>query len=68
MSFAFSSCRRNRLALVGVVLFVIAGCSEEKPAPPPVLNVNPPATAPKPARASDIGPGSGSGAYDSTRP
>jgi len=57
--------RTTGLTLIAAGLVFVAGCSEEKTAPPPNITVNPPAAPPKPGRPTDAGPGSNAAA-DST--
>jgi len=53
------------LTLTAAGLVFVAGCSEEKPAPPPNITVNPPATPLKVGPGTNAGPGSNA-ASDST--
>jgi len=66
MSFASLIRRTSGLALSAAGLFFVAGCSEEKSAPPPNITVNPLAVPAKPTGSpTNAGPGSNA-AQDST--
>jgi len=64
MPFASLIRRTAGLSLSVAGLVFVAGCSEEKPAPPPNITVNPPAPQPK-GSPTNAGPGSNA-AQDST--
>jgi len=57
--------RATALVLTGAALVLVTGCQDEKPAPPPNITVNPPATPPKAGAPTNAGPGSNA-ASDST--